>query len=143
VQADQPSEESKEAVQRRRFRRTVVMLLLAIVLILLALLIFAIGRPDWQVDGSREPYPSWTRAMICASLIAGTLLGPLGVRELVLAIVPIKALGVVLGIMIGIAGAVVVPVELWLAMGITDGLEAGSQQRYESDAESGSSFDWD
>jgi Mn2+/Fe2+ NRAMP family transporter len=143
VQADQSSEESKEAVRRRRFRRTVVMLLLAIVLILLALLIYATGQPDWQVDGSREPYPSWTRALICASLVAGTLLGPLGVRELVLAILPSKALGVVLGIVIGLAGAVVVPIELWLAMGITDGLDAGTKQRYESDEASGSSFDWD
>lgn len=120
------------------------MLLLAIILILLAFLIYGMCTPDWQVDGSREPYPSWTRLLICASLVAGSLLGPLGVRELVLAIVPSKALGVVLGIVIGIAGVVVVPIELWLAMGITDGLDAGSQQRYESDeAEAGSSFDWD
>jgi hypothetical protein len=143
VQADQPNEESSEATRRRRFRRTVVMLLLAIVLLLLALLIYATGTPDWQPDGSREPYPSWRRALICASLVAGTLLGPLGLRELVLAIVPSKALGVVLGIAIGLAGIVVVPIELWLAIGITEEFDPGTQQRYESDADSGSSFDWD
>jgi hypothetical protein len=139
VQHGQTSGESSEAQRKQRFRRTVVMLLLAIVLILLALLLLAIGTPGWQPDGSRPSHSDGLRGLICACLVGGTILAPLGVRELILALLPSKALGVVLAIAIGMAGMIAAPIEIWLALAITDELEPGSQERYENDDD----WDWD
>lgn len=137
----QPSEaESSEAQRTRRFRRTVVMLLLALVLLLGALLLYALGVPAWAPDGSREAYDDALVVLIGACLVSGTLLGPLGLRELILAIVPSKALGLVLALVIGMAGLVAVPIELWLLGVVTRALEPGAHERYESDEDD---WDWD
>jgi hypothetical protein len=140
VQASAGEAESSEAQRKRRFRRTLVLLLLALVLLLLALVIYAFGQPGWQPDGSREAYDEAVRLLIAACLISGTLLGPLGLRELILAIAPSKALGLILAIVIGMGGLIAVPVELWLLSIVTDGLEPGSRERYESGDDD---FDWD
>lgn len=132
--------ESSESQRTRRFRRTVVLLLLALVLVLLALLLLALGVPSWQPDGSREAYAAILRALIGASLVAGTLLLPLGLRELILALVPSKPLGLILGVLIGVAGMIVAPLELWLVVIATAEHEPGSQARYESDDDD---WDWD
>lgn len=117
----------------------VVFLLLAIALLLLGLLVFAMATPDWQADGSRPPYDAATRAAICACLIAGTMLVPISLRELMLALLPNQALGLILGLLIGMTGLIAVPIELWLVMVVTDELEPGAQQRYED----GGDWDWD
>ena len=54
-----------------------------------------------------------------ASLVAGTMLIPVSARALVLAALPHKTLALVLGVAVGLVGAVVVPIELWLALAIT------------------------
>jgi O-antigen/teichoic acid export membrane protein len=142
VDAGESSEAASEQVQRtRRFRRTVVFLLLAIALILLALLLLALATPGWLPDGSRPAYPASIRALIGASLVAGTVLVPVGVRELVLALLPNEALGLILALVIGMAGLIAAPVEIWVTMVATAELEAGAQQRYESDDDV--DFDWD
>lgn len=140
MQVAPANEESVEAQRKRRFRRTVVLLLLAIALLLLGLLLFAMTTPGWQADGSRPAYGSMTRAAICASLIGGTMLVPISARELILALVPNRALGLILGLLIGLTGLVAAPVELWLVMLVTDELEPGAQERYEAD---GDDWDWD
>lgn len=144
VQVAPANEESVEAQRKQRFRRTVVFLLLAIALLLLGLLLFAMATPDWQADGSRPAYGSMTRAAICASLIGGTMLVPVSLRELILALLSGQsfgqALGLILGLLVGLTGLVAVPVELWLVMLVTDELEPGAQQRYEAD---GDDWDWD
>lgn len=139
MSADPQNVESSEAQRKQRFRRTVIMLLLAIALLLLALLLLAMATPDWQADGSREPYGAAMRAAICVSLAVGTMLVPVGLRELILAVLPSQALGLVLGLLIGMTGLVAVPIEVWLVMVVTDELEPGAQQRYEED----DGWDWD
>jgi hypothetical protein len=140
MQTAQANAESSEAQRKRRFRRTVVLLLLAIALLLLGLLLFALATPDWQVDGSRPAYGTATRAAICMSLALATMLVPVGLRELILAVLPNQALGLILALLIGMAGLIAVPVEVWLVMIVTDELEPGAQQRYEEDGED---WDWD
>jgi len=127
------------AEQRKtQARRGIIFLLIALVLLLLALLLWGNGAPEWNEDGSRDEYSTLIRALLCASLIAGTMLVPLSARAFLLAVLPNKAIGVVLGIFVGVIGAVVVPIELWLALGITDGLDPGARERYEN-----SDWDWD
>jgi hypothetical protein len=140
VQPAAANEESIEAQRKQRFRRVVVFLLLAIALLLLGLLLFALTTPDWQADGSRESYGAGTRAAICVCLVAGTMLLPLSLRELILALLPNPALGLILGLLIGITGLIAVPLELWLVMIVTDELEPGAQERYEDDD---SDWEWD
>jgi cell division protein FtsW (lipid II flippase) len=143
VQPDAANEQSIEAKRKQRFRRVVVFLLLAIVLLLLGLLLLAMATPEWQADGSRAPYGMATRAAICACLVGGTMLVPLSLRELILALLGRhavgSALGVILGVLVGMTGLIAVPVELWLVMIVTDELEPGAQQRYEEDGD----WDWD
>lgn len=126
--------------RQQQVRRGVTFLVIAIVLLLLALLLFGNGAPEWNEDGSRDAYSSVIRALLCASVIAGTMLVPISGRAFLLAVLPNKALGLVLGIFVGVIGAIVVPIELWLALGITDGLDPGTRERYESDD---GDFDWD
>jgi hypothetical protein len=140
VRPAQANEESVEAQRKQRFRRVVVFLLLAIALLLLGLLLLTMGTPDWQADGSRSDYGAAMRAAICASLIAGTMLVPVSLRELILALLPNQALGVILGVAIGMTGLIAVPIEIWLVMIVTDELEPGAQERYEED---GDDWDWD
>jgi hypothetical protein len=139
VQPAPANEESVEARRKQRFRRVAVFLLLAIVLLLFGLLLFAMATPDWQADGSRSPYGGVTRAAICASLIAGTMLVPVSLRELILALLPNQALGLILGLLIGVSGLIAVPLEVWLVMFATAEREPGTQQRYED----GEDWDWD
>lgn len=140
VQSTPTTEQSTEAQRKQRFRRSVVLLLLAIVLLLLAFFVLALATPDWQPDGSRPDYSTAARALIIASLVAGTILAPVSLRELILAVLPSKTLGVVLAIAIGMAGMIAAPIEIWLALAITDSLEPGTQERYESDD---GDWDWD
>ena len=127
------------AEQRQtQVRRGIIFLVIALVLLLLALLLFGNGAPEWNEDGSRDAYSDSIRALLCMSLIAGTMLVPLSARAFLLAVLPNKAIGVVLGLFVGVIGAVVVPIELWLALGITDGLDPGARERYEN-----SDWDWD
>ncbi len=116
------------------------MLLLAIAVLLLGLLVFALATPPWQADGSREAYSALVIAAICACLVVGTVLIPVGLRELVLALLPSKALGLVLALGIGFAALIAVPLEIWLVTIVTDELEPGSEQRYE---EADGDWDWD
>jgi hypothetical protein len=143
VQPAAANEQSIEAQRKQRFRRVVVFLLLAIALLLLGVLLLAMATPEWQADGSRPPYGMVTRAAICACLIGGTMLVPVSLRELVLALVGQyavgSALGVILGVMIGMIGLIAAPVEVWLVSIVTDELEPGAQQRYED----GEDWDWD
>jgi cell division protein FtsW (lipid II flippase) len=125
--------------RRERVRHAIIFLLLAIVLLLLALLLYSTAAPEWNADGSREPYPAWVRALLCASVIAGTMLMPISVRAFLLAALPSKTLGIVLGIFVGIFGVIAVPLELWLALGITDAEDPGARERYESSED----WDWD
>jgi succinate dehydrogenase hydrophobic anchor subunit len=132
--------ESSEAQRKQRFRRTVILLLLAIALLLLALLLLGTSTPDWQADGSREAHGAGSRAAICLCLALGTMLIPVGLRELILAVLPSQTLGLVLGLLIGMAGLVAVPLEIWLVMIVTHELEPGAQQRYEDGDDD---WDWD
>jgi hypothetical protein len=132
--------ESSEAQRKQRFRRTVVLLLLAIVLLLLAIVLLGIATPDWNADGSRPDFSAVARAAICASLVAATILFPVALRELILAVVPNKALGLILGIAIGMAGVIAAPIEIWMVMTITDALEPGTKERWENDD---GDWDWD
>jgi Mn2+/Fe2+ NRAMP family transporter len=134
------SEESTEAQRKQRFRRTIVLLLLLIVLLLLAFVVLAVATPDWQPDGSRPDYSAAARAVICASLVAGTVLIPVSLRELILGLIPSKTLGLILAIGVAITGAIAAPIEIWLTLIVTDSLGPGSQQRYESDD---TDWDWD
>jgi O-antigen/teichoic acid export membrane protein len=140
MQRAQANAETSEAQRKQRFRRTVILLLLAIALLLLGLLLFALATPDWQADGSRPPYDGATRAAICVSLILATMLVPVSLRELILALLPNQALGLMLGLLIGMTGLIAVPVEVWLVLLVTDELEPGAQQRYE---DGGDDWDWD
>jgi hypothetical protein len=140
MSADPKTGESSEAQRKQRFRRTVILLLLAIALLLLALLLLGMSTPDWQADGSREPYGAGSRAAICVCLALGTMLIPAGLRELILAVLPSQALGLVLGLVIGLAGVISIPIEIWLVMVVTDELEPGSEQRYEDGDDD---WDWD
>jgi Mn2+/Fe2+ NRAMP family transporter len=129
------------AEQRQtQVRRGVIFLIVAIVLLLLALLLWGNGAPEWNEDGSREAYSTLVRALLCASVVAGTMLVPISARAFLLAVLPSKALGVVLGIFVAVIGAVVVPVELWLALGITEADGPGTRERLEN---SDSDWDWD
>jgi hypothetical protein len=139
VQPAPANEESIEAQRKQRFRRTVVFLLLAIALLLFGLLLFGTATPDWEADGSRSAYGGVTRAVICASLIAGTLLFPVSLRELILALLPNQALGLILALLIGMSGLIAIPIELWVVMVVTKELEPGAQQRYEESE----GWDWD
>jgi hypothetical protein len=132
------AETSSTEHRREHFRRGVIMLLLAILLLFLALLLFG-NAPDWNADGSRDAYPTWARALLCASVIMGTMFMPLGARSLLLAALPNQALAVVLGIVVGVFGLGVVPVELWLALAITDTEPAGERERQENSGD----WDWD
>ncbi len=136
TQRQQPS---ADAERRVHGRNAVIFLLLAIVLLLLALLLFGNAAPEWNADGSREPYPAWARALVCASVVAGTVMVPLSLRSLVLLLLPHKALAVLLGVLVGAVGLVAAPLEVWLALAITDAEEPGSEERYES----GGDWDWD
>jgi hypothetical protein len=128
MQTAQANPEASEILRKQRFRRTVILLLLAM------------ATPDWEADGSRSPYGMATRTAICASLILGTMLVPVGLRELILALLPSPALGLILGLLIGMMGLLAVPLEIWLVMIVTDEHEPGSQQRYE---DGGDDWDWD
>jgi hypothetical protein len=143
VQPAATNEQTIEAQRKQRFRRVVVFLLLAIVLLLLGVLLLAMATPEWQADGSRPPYSVVMRVAICACLIGGTMLVPVSVRELILALLGQyamgSALGVILGVMVGMIGLIAVPVEVWLVSIVTDELEPGAQQRYED----GEDWDWD
>jgi hypothetical protein len=68
------------------------------------------------------------------------MLVPVSLRELILALLPNQALGVILGVAIGMTGLIAVPIEIWLVMIVTDELEPGAQERYEED---GDDWDWD
>ncbi len=139
-----PTEESSaEAVRKQRFRRTVVLLLLAIVLLLLGVLLLALALPAWQPDGSRPAYADWLRALVCVCLVGGTVAVPVGLRELLLALLPNGPLGVVLALVVAMVGLIAAPIEIWLVLMVTESREPGTQQRYESQSEGGSSWDWD
>jgi Mn2+/Fe2+ NRAMP family transporter len=133
------STQSELEQRRSRVRRAIIFLLLAIVLLLLFVLLFSAAAPEWNADGSRDAYSAWARALLCASLVGGTMLMPISVRAFLLAALPNKALAIVLGIFVGVIGAVVVPIELWLALGITDEDEPGTRERYENSGD----WDWD
>jgi cell division protein FtsW (lipid II flippase) len=128
------------AGRRRRVRRAVVMLLVALLLLVGGMLLLSVGAPEWQPDGSRERYPFLVRVLVCASLIAGTMLVPIGLRRLLLALVPSKSLGVVLAALVGLFGLVAVPLEIWMGVALTRGLEPGSQERQDS---GDGDWDWD
>jgi Mn2+/Fe2+ NRAMP family transporter len=133
---EQPVAEQRQT----QIRRGTIFLLVAVVLLLLALILFGNGAPEWNADGSRDDYSTFMRALICACLIGGTMLFPISARAFLLAVLPNKALGLVLGIFVAVIGAVVVPIELWLALGITDAHGPGAREHFESD---GGGWDWD
>jgi hypothetical protein len=143
VQPAAANEQSIEAERKQRFRRVVVFLLLAIALLLLGVLLLAMATPEWQADGSRPPYSMVMRVAICGCLIGGTMLVPVSARELILALLGRyavgSALGVILGVLIGMIGLIAVPVEVWVVAVVTHELEPGAQQRYED----GEDWDWD
>lgn len=128
-----------EVPRRRRLGRMAWMLVLALLLLLLALALSFGGQPGWEADGSREAYPALLRAAVFASLGAAIVLGPLGLRELVLALLPIRVLATVLAVVVGLTCAVALPIGLWAAAVVTGPLEAGSREGLEH----GDDWDWD
>lgn len=119
--------------RRRRIRIAAFLLILAIALVMLALLLYALSTPAWLDDGARPAYDPLVRALLVASLAAGTVLLPVALRAGVLALLPSRIVGLILGVTIGIFGAVVVPLEVWMAMELTAELEPGTRERWESD----------
>jgi uncharacterized membrane protein YadS len=133
-------EQSVPEQRRAQVRRGIIFLLLALVLLLLALLLFGNAQPEWNEDGSRDAFPDWVRALLAASVIAGTMLIPISARAFLLAALPSKVLALALGVFVGVIGAVAVPLELLFTLAMTSADEPGARERYESGS---GGWDWD
>lgn len=120
-----------------RLRRTGAMLVLALLLLLVASLVLFLAAPASGIDGAREAYPWLARALLILTLLAGTALVPLAARELVLAILPSRRLGLALSVALGLACAVALPIEAGLAVILTGPLAAGASGSADGD------WDWD
>lgn len=137
---DQLDQVQLQAEQRKlQIRRGIIFLVLALAFLLLAVLLFAFGAPEWNADGSRDAYSSFARSALCTCLIAGTMFVPASVRAFVLAMLPHRSLRLAMTIFIVATAAVVVPVEAWLALKVTDAEEPGEREKRDNSSDS----DWD
>jgi len=135
---DSHDESQARAARRAHLRRAAILVGIALLLLLGFLLLLGLGTPAWLPDGSRGAAPLPARIFMGLSLVTGTVLLVLGLRSAVLFVLPFKAVGTILTVLVVIASVVAAPIEIWLSFELSKALGPGSRERSQSHG-----GDWD